>query len=95
MSYIRGHANICISQIGRFHSVKSVRIRIFSGQYFPVFVLNMKRYSVSLRILSKYGKIRARRTPHTDAIHVVFALFIVVLRKSRDLSLKSLVTIKL
>ena len=31
------------------HCVKSVRIRIFSGSYFPAFGLNTERYSVSLR----------------------------------------------
>ena len=39
--------------------VKSVRIRSFSGPYFPAFGLNTKRYSLSLHIFSpnagKYG----------------------------------------
>ena len=33
----------------------------FSGPYFPAFGLNTERYSVSLRIPSKCGKIRTRR----------------------------------
>ena len=33
--------------------VKSVRIRSFSGPYFPAFGLNTERYSVSLRIQSE------------------------------------------
>ena len=37
--------------------VKSVRIRRFSGQYFPAFGLNTERYRVSLRIQPKCGKI--------------------------------------
>ena len=49
--------------------VKSVRIRSFSGSYFPVFGLSMERYGVSLRIQSKYGKIRTRKTPNTDTLH--------------------------
>ena len=34
---------------------------VLSGPYFPVFSLNTKIYSVSLRIQSKYRKIRARK----------------------------------
>ena len=45
------------------HWVKKVRIRSFSSPYFPAFGLNMKRYSVSLRIQSECGKIRTRKTP--------------------------------
>ena len=46
--------------------MKNVRIRIYSGPYFPAFELNTDRYSVSLRIQLKCGKIRARITPNTD-----------------------------
>ena len=42
--------------------VKSVRIWSFSGPYFLAFELNKKRYSVSLRIKSKYWKIQTRKT---------------------------------
>ena len=42
------------------HSVKCVRIRSYSGPYFPVFELNTDRYGVSLRIQSECGKIRTR-----------------------------------
>ena len=34
------------------HSVRSVRIRSYSGPYFPAFGLNTERYGVSLRIQS-------------------------------------------
>ena len=53
------------------HCVKSFRIRSFSGLYFPVFGLNMKSYSVSLRIQSKLGKLRTRKTLNTDTFHAV------------------------
>ena len=53
------------------HCVKSVRIRSFSGLYFPTFRLNGDRYSVSLRIQSECEKIRTRKTPNTDTFHVV------------------------
>ena len=35
----------------------------FSGSYFPAFGLNMEIYSVNLRIQSKCGKIRTKKTP--------------------------------
>ena len=53
------------------HCVKSVRIRRFSGPYFPAFGLNTKRYGVSLRIQLKCGKIRTRRTLNTNTFHAV------------------------
>ena len=43
--------------------VKSVRIRNFSGPYFPEFGLKTKRYGVSLRIQSKYGKYGPEKLP--------------------------------
>ena len=45
--------------------MKSVLIRSYCGPYFPAFGLNMKRYSVSLRIQSECGKIWTRITPNT------------------------------
>ena len=36
---------------------------VFSGPYFPVFVLNTEIYSVNLRIQSEYRKIRTRKNP--------------------------------
>ena len=39
-------------------SVKSVRIRSYSGLHFLAFGLNTERYSVSLRIQSECGKMR-------------------------------------
>ena len=53
------------------HCVKSVRIRSFSGPYFPAFGLNTERYGVSLHIQSECGKIRTRKTPITDTFHAV------------------------
>ena len=43
------------------HCVKSVRIRRFSGPYFPVFGLNTEIYGVNLRIQSEYRKIRTKK----------------------------------
>ena len=54
-----------------FHYVKSVRIRSFSGPYFPAFGVKMVRYSVSLRIQYKREKMRTRKTSNTDTFHVV------------------------
>ena len=52
--------NSCVSGIGKY--VKSVRIRSYSGAHYLVFGLNTERYGVSLRIQSKYGKMRTRIT---------------------------------
>ena len=54
--------------------MKSVRIRSFSGPYFPAFGLNTERYNVSLRIQSKRRKIRTRKTPNTDTFYAVYTL---------------------
>ena len=51
--------------------MKSVRTRIYSGPYFPAFELNTDRYSVSLRIQLKCGKIPTRITPNTDIFYAV------------------------
>ena len=55
------------------HCVKSVRIRIFIGPYFPAFGLNTERYSVSLCIQSECGKMQTRKTPDTDTFYAVMA----------------------
>ena len=49
-----------------FHCVKSVRIRSYSGPHFPALGPNAKRYSVSLRIQSEWGKMKTRITPNTN-----------------------------
>ena len=54
--------------------MKTVRIRSFSGPYFPAFWLNTKWYGISLRIQSKCRKVRTRKTPNTDTFHAVFCL---------------------
>ena len=54
----------------------------YSGPYFLAFVLNTKRYGVSLRIKSKCGKIRTRITPNTDSFHAV--VYINVIMSKRD-----------
>ena len=51
--------------------VKSVRILSFSGTYLPVFRMNTERHGLFLRIQSKYGKIRTRKTQNTDTFHAV------------------------
>ena len=55
----------------RNRCVKGIRIRSFSGPYFPAIGLNTESYSVSLRIQSEYGKMRTRKTPNTDNFHAV------------------------
>ena len=61
LSFSHEHGeNSCVSGIGKY--VKSVRIRSYSGAHYLVFGLNTERYGVSLRIQSKYGKMRTRIT---------------------------------
>ena len=55
------------------HFVKSVRIRSFSGSYFPAFRLNKDRYGVSVYIQFECGEIRTRTTRNTDKFHTVNA----------------------
>ena len=55
----------------RIHCVKSVHIRSFSGPSFRAFGLNTETYKASLRIQSKCGKIRTRKTPNTDTFNSV------------------------
>ena len=65
--YFDSASEIFIMVIGEVysHNVKSVRIRIYSGPYFPAFRLNTEKYFISLRIQSEYGKIRTKITPNT------------------------------
>ena len=44
----------------------------FSGPSLPVFELNAEIYPVTLRIQSKCGKIRTRKTANTDTFYEVF-----------------------
>ena len=53
------------------HRVKSVRIRSFSGPYFPAFGLNTERYGLSFRIQPECGKIQTRKTPNMNTFHAV------------------------
>ena len=53
------------------HCVKSVRIRSYSGPYFPAFGLNTEGYEVSFRVQSKCGKIQIRITPTKDTFYAV------------------------
>ena len=48
------------------HCVKSVRMRYFSGPYFPALGLNTEKY-----FRSECGKILTRKTPNTDTFHAV------------------------
>ena len=53
------------------HCVKSFGIRSFYGPHFPAFGLNTERYGVYLRIQSKFGKMRIRKTPNMDTFRAV------------------------
>ena len=59
----------------KYHCVKSVRSRTYSGPYFSAFGLNTERYRVSLRLQSKCGKLRTRITPNKDIFYAVYIFF--------------------
>ena len=63
-------------KISLHECVKSVRIRSFSGPYFPPFGLNTERYSVSFCIQSECGKIQIRKTPNTDTFRAVYNILL-------------------
>ena len=63
--------NLKVLLVLSLHCVKSVHIRSYCGPQFPAFGLNTERYSLSLRIQSKYGKMRTRITPNTGTFHAV------------------------
>ena len=65
--------NLSILSHLHLHCIKSVRIRSFSGTYFPAFGLNTERYEVSLCIQSKCGKTLTRKTSNMDTFHTVLA----------------------
>ena len=53
---------------------KCSNTEFFFGRFFPSFGLNTERYEVSLRIQSKRGKIRTRKTPYLDTFYAVYLL---------------------
>ena len=63
--------SILPSKGASIHYVKSVRVRSFSGPYFPTFGLNTEKYGVPLRIQSECGKIWTRKTSNMDTFHAV------------------------
>ena len=65
---------------------KKCLIRVFSWLYFPAFELNTERYGISLRIQSKCGKIRTKKTPNMDTFHAAVSTlhsFIKLIRSHR------------
>ena len=77
-------------QLQYTHCVKSIRIRSYSGPYFPAFGLNTERYSVSLRIQPERRKMLCRITPKTDAFHEVY-----ITTAQKDFSIICLICLKL
>ena len=69
--YLLPTAVTCMILFHTFYWLTSVRIRSYSGPYFPAFGLNTERYRVSLRIQPKCGKMLTRMTPNTDTFHAV------------------------
>ena len=73
------------------HCVNSVRIRNYSGPHFPTFGLNTERYSESLSIQSKCGKMRNRIAPNTDTFYAVtFTLFMRIGLKTHRIDINAI-----
>ena len=68
------------------HCVNSVRIRSFSGLYFPAFGLNTEIYSVNLHIHSECGKLQTRKTPNTDTFYAMITKIYILLKNKENLS---------
>ena len=73
MFIYQGFVNYGVNNV---YCVKSVRILSYSGSYFPAFRLNTEKYSVSLCIQSKCGKMRTRIIPNTDTFYAVVIFWI-------------------
>ena len=67
MAYVQLIKSQKVQSLQYNHYIKRVRIRGFSGLYFPVFGLNMEIYSVNLHIQPEYGKMWIKTTPSTDS----------------------------
>ena len=81
----------------KYHFIKAVRIRSFSGPYVSALGQNMEIYFTNLRIRSKCGKIQNRKTPNSDTFYAVYAfgmlscwwalIIIKVLKKTENVKL--------
>ena len=47
---------------------------VFSGLYFPVFVLNVEIYSAYFRIQSEQGEIRTKKAPHLNTFEAMIMI---------------------
>ena len=64
----------CYQRSTGYYCSKKVHIRSFSVPYFLGLGLNREIYSINLRIQSKWGKIRTRKTPNTDTFSAVISI---------------------
>ena len=55
-----------------YHCVKSVRIRSYSGPYFPTFGLNTDRYSVSVRMRENMDQNNSEYEHFLRSVYVCF-----------------------
>ena len=72
--FLRKWGYLIIIFARKHHCVKSVCARSYSGSYFPAFGLNTERYSVSLHIQSKCGKVRTTITSNRDTFYAVLSI---------------------
>ena len=69
--------------IDNFHCVKSVRIRIFSGPYFPAFGLNGEIRSISPHSAQMRESTDQKKTPYLDTFHAVESCLEFTINKDR------------
>ena len=74
-------------QVACRHCVKKVRIRNFSGPYFPTFGLNTESNYASLRVQSQCREKQTWKFTNTDTFHVVRG------RIRREAVLKAVLTV--
>ena len=75
-----------MKEFGRVLWVKSVRIRSYSGPYFPVVGLTTERHYKSLRIKSKSGKKQTRITLNAETFYAMVGLLIGQIRELASLT---------
>ena len=93
LHFLKTNPTLCqlsIKKLCEVHCMECVRIRSSSDLYFPAFGLTTELYEGNLRIQSKCGKIRTRKTPNTDTFYAVVEIMIKnLLRMLKLIKLKS------
>ena len=82
-----------MTRMKSLHCIKSFRIRSYSGPQFPAFGLNTERYSVSLLVQSKCGKIRIRINSNTETFYALLVTIPQFVKQNQCLTGHSFVSV--